>query len=53
MVEFGCKIEEKVKAIQSDIKEDIQGSNTEEEGNQDSIHWFGAEGRNEHSTRTE
>ena len=53
MIEYGRKIEEKVKAIQSDIKEDIQGSNTEEEGNQDSNHQFGSEGRNKHSTGTE
>ena len=28
MVEYGCKIEEKVKAMQSKIKENIQGTNT-------------------------
>ena len=26
-VEYGCKIEEEVKAIQSEIKENIQGTN--------------------------
>ena len=26
MIEYGCKIEEKVKAIQSEIKENIQGT---------------------------
>ena len=30
LVEYGCKIEEKVKAMQSDIKENIQGTNSEE-----------------------
>ena len=29
MVEYGCKIEEKVKAMQSKIKENIQGTNSE------------------------
>ena len=27
MIEYGCKIEEKIKAIQSEIKENIQGTN--------------------------
>ena len=29
LVEYGCKIEEKVKAIQSEIKENVQGTNSE------------------------
>ena len=29
MVEYGCKIEEKVKAMKSDIKESVQGINSE------------------------
>ena len=29
MVECGCKIEEEVKAMQSEIKENIQGTNSE------------------------
>ena len=29
MVEYGCKIQEKVKAIQSEIKKNIQGANSE------------------------
>ena len=29
MVEYGCKIEEEVTAMQSEIKENIQGTNTE------------------------
>ena len=29
MVEYGCKIEEKVKAILSEIKEKVQGTNSE------------------------
>ena len=29
MVEYGCKIEEKVKAMKSEIKENAQGTNSE------------------------
>ena len=29
MVEYGCKIEEKVKAMQSEIKENVQGTNND------------------------
>ena len=29
LVEYGCKIEEKVKAMKSEIKENIQGTNSE------------------------
>ena len=29
MVEYGCKVEEKVKAMKSEIKEDEQGTNSE------------------------
>ena len=29
MVEYGCKIEKKVKAIQSEIKENVQGNKSE------------------------
>ena len=29
MVEYGCKIEEKVKAMQNEIKKNIQGTNPE------------------------
>ena len=28
-VEYGCKIEKKVKAMQSEIKENIQGTNSD------------------------
>ena len=31
MVEYGCKIEEKVKAMKSEIKKNIQGTNSEGE----------------------
>ena len=29
MIEYGCKIEEEVKAMQSDIKKNIQGTQSE------------------------
>ena len=29
MVEYGCKIEEKMKVIKSEIKENVQGTNSE------------------------
>ena len=29
MVEYSCKIEEKVKAMKSEIKENVQGSNSD------------------------
>ena len=29
MVEYGCKIEEKVKAMQSEIEKNIQGTNSD------------------------
>ena len=36
MIEYGCKIEEEVKAMQSEIKENVQGTNSDEKetGNQ-------------------
>ena len=39
MVEYGCKIEEEVKAMQSEIKENVLGTNNEWEGNWDSMVW--------------
>ena len=45
MAEYGYKIEEKVKAMKSEIKENVQGTNRRE-GNQDSNQQFGPEGRN-------
>ena len=29
MIEYGCKIEEEVKAMKSEIKENVQGTNSE------------------------
>ena len=55
MVQYGHKIEEKVKAMQSEIKENVQGTNGDrkETRNQEGNQQFGPEGRNKHSTRTE
>ena len=54
MVEYGGKMEEKVKAMQREIKENVQRTNSEgKEGNQDPDQQFGTKGRNKHLTRTE
>ena len=51
MVEYGCKIEEKEKAVQSGIKKirepTVKGRKL------DSNQQFGAEGRSKHSPRTQ
>ena len=44
-MEYGCKIEERVKAMKSEIKENVQETNSNGEGNRDSNQRFGAEGR--------
>ena len=49
LVEYGHKIEEKVKAMKSEIK----GTNSEGKETRDSNQWFGPEGRNKHSTKIE
>ena len=51
MVEYGHKIEEEVKAMQSGMKKIYTGNQEWREGNQDSNQQFGIEGRNKHSTR--
>ena len=53
MVEYGCKIEEKVKAMKSKVKENIQGTNSDGKETGTQNQGFGAEGRNKHSIRTE
>ena len=50
MVECGCKIEEKVKAIQREIKKNIEGANSERKETGTQNQQFGAERRNKHST---
>ena len=51
MVEYGHKIEEKVKAMKSEMKRNVQGTNSE--GKKTRTQQFGAEGNNKHSIRTE
>ena len=51
MIEYGCKIKEKVKAMQSEIK--IYREPTVKEGNEDSNQQLGTKGRNKHLTKTE
>ena len=51
MVEYGHKMEEKVKAMQSEMKKNVQGANSN--GKETRTQCFGAQGRNKHSTRTE
>ena len=51
MVEYDHKIEEKVKAMQSDVKEHVQAANSDgKEINWDSNQQFGTKGRNKHPT---
>ena len=51
LIELGCKMKEERKFTQSEIKQNIQGTNSE--GNQDSYQQFGRKERTEHPTRTE
>ena len=53
MFEYGHKIVEKVKAMKSEIKENVQETNSKGKKKQGSNQWFGSERRNKHSTRTE
>ena len=52
VVEYGHILEEKMKTMKSEIKENIEG--TKVTGRKlGPNQWFGAEGRNKHSTGTE
>ena len=51
IIEYGHNTEEEVKPLQSEIKKNVQGTNSE--GKETRTQQFGAEGRNKHSTRTE
>ena len=53
MGEYGCKREGKMKAMQSEIKENIQGTNSEGKETGTQNQQFGPERRKKHSTRTE
>ena len=51
LVEFGQKLDEKMKATLSEIKKNVQGINSDGKGTGTQIN--GPEGRKKHSTRTE
>ena len=52
LVGFGHKLDEKMKDMLSEIKENVQGTNSDGKET-DSNQWFGPEGRKKHSARTE
>ena len=51
LVEFSNQLDEKMKAMLRETKENVQGTNSEEK--ETGTQQFGAEARNKHSTRTE
>ena len=53
MVEYGCKIEEAVKAMQSEIKKNIQGTNSEGKETGTQINSLEQKEKKKHSTGTE
>ena len=53
MVEYGHKMEEKVKVMPAEMKQKCMGNQQWREENQDSNQQLGADGRNKRSTRTE
>ena len=53
LVEFGHKLDEKMKAMLSEIKENIQGTNSDGKETGTQNQQFGPERRKKHSTRTE
>ena len=52
LFEYGCKVDEKMKAMLGEIKENVQGTNSDGKET-DSNQRCGPEGRNKHLTRTE
>ena len=54
LIELGWKMKEQMKDTQSEIKQNIQGTNSEwQEGNQDSKEQFRTKGKNKQPTGTE
>ena len=53
LVQYRGKIEEKVKAMKSEIKENAQGTNSDGKETGTQNQWCGPEGKKKHSTRTE
>ena len=52
MVEYGCNIEEEMKALQSEIKKNIQGTNSEGKKNGTQINGLEQKEEIKHSTKT-
>ena len=52
MVEYGLKIEDKVKAMQSEIKNNMQGTNSEGKETRTQIHDLEKKEENKNSIRT-
>ena len=50
LVELGHKIDEKMKAMLRETKENVQGTNSDAKGNWDSNQWCGPEGRKKDPT---
>ena len=53
MIEYGHKIEEEVKAMESEIKKNIQRTNSEGKETRTPINDLGQKEENKYSTRTE
>ena len=53
LVEFGHKLDEKLKAMLRETKEKVQGTNSDGKGNWNSNQRCGPEGRKKHPTRKE
>ena len=53
LVEYGHKIEGKMKTMKSEIKENVQGTNSDGKATRTPINGLDTEGRNKHSTGTE
>ena len=51
MVEFGHKLDENMKAMLRETKENVQGTNSDEK--ETGTQWCGPEGRKKHPTRKE
>ena len=52
LIEFGLKLDEKMKAMLRETKENVQGTNSDAKET-DSNQWCGPEGRKKHPTRKE
>ena len=53
LVEFACKLDEKMKAMLRETKENVQGTNSEAKETGTQINGCGPEGRKKHPTRKE